>query len=102
MIKILLIILILLLKEEKRIIMLEREIKTKHIYKHFKGNYYFVEDVAYGSEDNIQYVVYRALYGDYKLYIRPLEMFLSKVDKNKYPDIKQMYRFELVEKNKKI
>ena len=77
--------------------MLERKIKIKGIYKHFKGNYYLVEDIAIGSEDDKQYVVYRALYGDNKLYIRELEMFLSSVDKNKYPNVKQEYRFELVE-----
>lgn len=77
--------------------MLERKIKIKAIYKHFKGNYYLVEDVAIGSEDDKEYVVYRALYGKNKLYVRELEMFLSKVDKKKYPNIKQEYRFELVE-----
>lgn len=71
------------------------EIVKKGIYKHFKGNYYIVEDVATHSEDNTQYVVYRALYGDTSLYIRPLEMFLSKVDKEKYPKSTQTYRFEL-------
>jgi len=40
------------------------------------------------------YAVYRQLYGDNKLYIRPLDMFLSKVDKEKYPNVKQEYRFE--------
>lgn len=78
--------------------MLERKIKIKGIYKHFKGNLYLVEDIAHGSEDDIEYVVYRALYGEYKLYIRPLDMFLSKVDKIKYPNIKQVYRFELINK----
>ena len=71
------------------------EIVKKGIYRHFKGDYYLVEDIAINSEDEKQYVVYRALYGDAKLYIRPLEMFLSKVDKNKYPKCKQTYRFEL-------
>lgn len=74
--------------------MLERKIKVKHLYKHFKGNLYFVEDIASGSEDNLEYVIYRALYGDYKLYIRPLDMFLSEVDRDKYPDTEQKYRFE--------
>ena len=78
--------------------MFERKIKIKGIYKHFKGNYYLVEDIATHSEDNTQYVVYRALYGDNTLYIRPLDMFLSKVDKEKYPKIKQKYRFEEIDK----
>ena len=76
--------------------MLEREIKLKRIYRHFKGNLYLVEDIAIGSEDDKEYVIYRALYGENKLYVREKEMFLSEVDKNKYPNCKQKYRFELI------
>lgn len=54
-----------------------------------------VEDVAIHSETKERYVIYRQLYGDSKLYIRPYEMFLSPVDKQKYPDVKQTWRFEL-------
>jgi len=71
------------------------EIKINGIYKHFKGNYYLVIDIAMHSEEDREYVVYRALYGDNQLYIREKNMFLSEVDHNKYPDIKQKYRFEL-------
>lgn len=71
------------------------ELKIKGIYKHFKGDYYLVEDVAIHSETREKYVVYRTLYGESKLYIRPYEMFLSKVDKVKYPNVEQEYRFEL-------
>lgn len=71
------------------------EVKINRVYKHFKGDLYLVEDIAINSETNEKYVVYRALYGDNLLYIRPYNMFISEVDHEKYPDIKQKYRFEL-------
>ncbi len=67
------------------------------VYKHFKGDYYLVVDIAINSETNEEMVVYRSLYQDGKLYVRPLDMFVSKVDKNKYPNVLQEYRFELIE-----
>ncbi len=72
-----------------------RKIKEKGIYKHFKGDYYLVEEVAKDSETKEPVVVYRRLYGEGDLWVRPLDMFLSEVDHEKYPNVKQKYRFEL-------
>lgn len=74
-----------------------REIKINGIYKHFKGKYYLVIDIAFDSETKEKMVVYRRLYDDMSLWVRPLKMFLSEVDHIKYPNVTQKYRFELVE-----
>lgn len=74
-----------------------RKVKIKGIYKHFKGNYYIVEDIATDSDTLDELVIYRGLYGEHKLWARRKEDFLSEIDHKKYPDIKQKYRFE--EKN---
>ena len=74
-----------------------REIKINGIYKHFKGKYYLVIDIAFDSETKEKMVVYRRLYDYMSLWVRPLDMFLSEVDHIKYPNVTQKYRFELVE-----
>ena len=71
-----------------------RELVIHGIYKHFKGDRYLVEDIAFDSETKEKMVVYRRLYGDGTLWVRPLDMFLSEVDHNKDPNVTQKYRFE--------
>ena len=74
---------------------MKNQLKIHGVYKHFKGGLYLVEDIIYHSETKEKMVAYRALYGDNRLWCRPYDMFLEEVDHEKYPDVKQKYRFEL-------
>ncbi len=74
-----------------------RKLEVNRIYKHFKGDYYIVLGTGINSETLDEYVIYRALYGEGKVYLREINNFLSEVDHKKYPNVKQKYRLELQE-----
>ena len=76
---------------------MERKIKIGKTYKHFKGNLYKVLDIANDSESDKKIVIYEALYGDHTHWARPYDMFNSFVDRVKYPNVEQKYRFEEVD-----
>ena len=65
-------------------------------YRHFKGNTYRVIDLAVHSESAEPLVIYKSTGDNDYTWARPLSMFLSPVDKEKYPEIKQEMRFEKI------
>ena len=72
-----------------------RSLKVHGVYQHYKGDYYLVEETAMHSETGEEMVIYRKLYGDGGLYVRPKDLFLSEIDHNEHPEVKARYRFTL-------
>ena len=84
---------------------MSRQIQTGGVYRHFKGFTAKIITIATHTETGESLVVYecsgKAVNSNHEdgIYARPLEMFLSEVDREKYPDVKQKYRFELIEED---
>lgn len=71
-----------------------RKVHVNHIYQHYKGDKYIVLGVGKHSETLEEHVIYRALYGDGQVWVRPMSLFIDEIDHKKHPEIKQKYRFK--------
>lgn len=71
--------------------------KPQELYRHFKGNIYQIRCLARHTETREMMVVYQAMYDTFEIYVRPLSVFMEEVDHVKYPDVRQRYRFELLQ-----